>query len=415
MMPFLNFIIGNVRWLFGGFLLTLFSAFGQTYFISLSAGEIRSEYDLSNGQFGVIYMAATLASALSLTWVGRMVDRFSPSKVTLIIVPLLAAGSVAMALSHHVVMLVVVIYLLRLFGQGMMTQNAMTATGRWFAANRGRAISVVALGQNAGEAVFPFIFVLVAGLIGWRMTWVTGAGLLVVVAMPVIAALYWQERAPKASDPAPKVTAPREWTRGEVLRDPLFWLMLIGIMAPPFIGTTIFFHQVYLVELRGWSLDLFAASFALMSAMTIAFALICGALIDRFSAVRMLPSFLLPLAGACIVLALSPAVWAPFVFMGLLGVSYGFSTTLFGALWPEVYGIRHLGSIRSLIVAVMVFSTAVGPGLTGTLIDLGVSYPGQIFVMGIYCLVASAVLLIASRKLEARNADMAAVAAGGLQ
>ena len=120
-------------------------------------------------------------------------------------------------------------------------------------------------------------------------------------------------------------------------------------------------------------------------------------------------------AGACIVLALSPAVWAPFVFMGLLGVSYGFSTTLFGALWPEVYGIRHLGSIRSLIVAVMVFSTAVGPGLTGTLIDLGVSYPGQIFVMGIYCLAASAVLLVASRKLEARNADMAAVAAGGLQ
>lgn len=414
-MPFLNFIIGNARWLFGGFLLTLFSAFGQTYFISLSAGEIRSEYDLSNGQFGVIYMAATLASALSLTWVGRMVDRFSPSKVTLIIVPLLAAGSVAMALSHHVVMLVVVIYLLRLFGQGMMTQNAMTATGRWFAANRGRAISVVALGHNAGEAVFPFIFVLTAGLIGWRMTWIAGAGLLIVVAMPAIVALYWQERAPRASDPVPKVTAPREWTRGEVLRDPLFWLMLIGIMAPPFIGTTIFFHQVYLVELRGWSLDLFAASFALMSATTIVFALICGALIDKLSAVRMLPSFLLPLAGACIMLALSPAAWAPFVFMALLGVSYGFSSTLFGALWPEVYGIRHLGSIRSLIVAVMVFATAVGPGLTGTLIDFGVSYPGQIFVMGIYCLAASAVLLVASRRLEARNAVMAAAVAGDLQ
>ena len=89
--------------------------------------------------------------------------------------------------------------------------------------------------------------------------------------------------------------------------------------------------------------------------------------------------------------------------MGLLGVSYGFSSTLFGALWPEVYGTEHLGSIRSLIVAVMVFSTAVGPGLTGALIDLGVSYPGQIFVMGVYCIAASAVLLFACGACGARR------------
>lgn len=403
-MPFLTFLAANARWLAGGFLLTLFSAFGQTYFISLSAGHIRAEYGLSHGAFGLIYMLATLASALSLTWVGRMVDRFTPFQVTLIIIPLLAAGSVAMALSQHVVFLVAVIYVLRLFGQGMMTQNAMTATGRWFSANRGRAISVVALGQNAGEAAFPFLFVLVSAAVGWRLAWVAGAAFLVVAAMPLIAALYRRERAPQASDPQPKVAAPRDWTRAEVLRDGAFWLMLTGVMAPPFIGTTIFFHQVYLVELRGWSMDIFAASFAFMSALTIVFALISGALIDRFSAVRLLPSFLLPLSCACIVLALSPAVWAPFVFMALLGVSYGISSTLFGALWPEVYGTAHLGSVRALIVAVMVFATAVGPGVTGALIDLKVSYPAQVFVMGLYCLAASIVLFFASRRLQARNA-----------
>lgn len=410
-MTFIRFMIDNARWLAGGFLLTLFSAFGQTYFISLSAGDIHAEYDLTDGEFGLIYMVATLASAASLPWVGRMVDRFSPFRVTLIIIPLLAAGSVAMALSHHLVVLVGVIYMLRLFGQGMMTQNALTATARWFAANRGRAISLVALGQNAGEAIFPFIFVMVAGMIGWRMSWVAGAVLLLLFALPVIAGLYRQERKPQASDSEPKATAPREWTRGEVLRDPIFWLVLTGTLAPPFIGTTIFFHQVYLVELRGWSREAFAASFALMSAMTIVCALISGALIDRFSAVRMLPSFLLPLAAACIVLAISPAPWAPFVFMSLLGISYGFSSTLFGALWPEIYGTRYLGAIRSLIVAFMVLSTAVGPGLTGMLIDLDVSYPAQIFVMGVYCLVTSFILFFASRRLVARNA----VAAGGLQ
>jgi hypothetical protein len=93
--------------------------------------------------------------------------------------------------------------------------------------------------------------------------------------------------------------------------------------------------------------------------------------------------------------------------MSLLGISYGFSSTLFGALWPEIYGTRHLGAIRSLIVAFMVLSTAVGPGLTGMLIDLKVSYPAQIFVMGVYCLVASLALFFSSRRLAARNAVMA--------
>ena len=63
-MSYLNFLRENARWLAGGFLLTLFSSFGQTFFISLSAGEIRAEYGLSHGTFGTLYMVATLASVI---------------------------------------------------------------------------------------------------------------------------------------------------------------------------------------------------------------------------------------------------------------------------------------------------------------------------------------------------------------
>ena len=73
-MPIFKFITNNSRWLLGGFLLTFFSAFGQTYFISLSAGNIRAEYNLSHGDFGLLYMLATLASALTLPWLGKIVD-----------------------------------------------------------------------------------------------------------------------------------------------------------------------------------------------------------------------------------------------------------------------------------------------------------------------------------------------------
>jgi MFS family permease len=399
-----QFLSNNARWIGGAFLLTFFSSFGQTFFISLSAGEIRAEYELSHGQFGLIYMIATLCSALTLPWLGKIVDRFTPAQVTMMIVPMLALGALGMAFSTHIAALILTIYLLRLFGQAMMTQNALTATARWFAANRGKAVSLVTIGHNMGEAVFPFIFVFVAGAIGWRNSWILCAAVLIFFAFPMITKLVSKDRERQASDPEPKVTAVRDWTRPEALRDVFFWLLLVGMLAPAFIGTTIFFHQVYLVELRGWSLTVFASAFSVMGIFTIGFVLIAGALVDRFSAVALLPTFLIPLSLACFVLGSSDAQWSAFVFMALLGTSYGFSSALFGAVWPEIYGTKHLGSIRAITVAMMVFMTAAGPGLTGWLIDIGVSYSSQIIAMGLYCVVACGIMTFVSRALLKRNA-----------
>lgn len=406
-MSFLAFVRDNIRWLAGGFLLTFFSSFGQTFFIALSAGSIRSEFGLSHGGFGTLYMLATLASALVLTQFGRIVDVLSVSRVTLLIVPLLAGFAAAMAFADTLTVLVLTIFGLRLFGQGMMTHNAITAMGRWYVAQRGRVVSVATIGHQAGEAVFPILYVSIVAGVGWRNTWLLSAGVLIAIALPAIYMLMRVERQPRSSDGPAFDHALRQWTRPEVIRDPVFWLILLGILAPGFIGTTIFFHQVYLVELRGWSIEAFAGSFALLAVMTVCFALLGGLLIDRLSAVRLLPTFLLPLSASCFLLALVEPSWGMFAFMALLGISYGFSSTLFGALWPEIYGTRHLGSIRAVVIALMVFSTAMGPGITGFLIDFGVAYPLQILAMGAYCIAISIVMIFVSRRIAARQTVMA--------
>ena len=404
MSTFFLFLRDNARWLAGGLLFTFFSSFGQTFFISLSAGSIREEYGLTHGGFGTVYMIATLGSALTLPYLGMIVDRYSVRAVTLFVVPMLAAAGVLMAVSHRVALLVLAVYLLRLFGQGMMVHNAYTATARWFSAQRGRALSVIILGHNLGDAVLPIVFVSLAGAVGWRNGWLIGAATLMLVALPVIAALVSVNRKPRATDPVRRIVDARDWTRGEVLRDPMFYLMMLGVMAPGFIVTTIFFHQVYLVELRGWSLGVFAASFAMSALVNSVFTLVSGQLIDRFSGLTLLPFVLVPLGVACMIPALLTASWTPFLFMAFLGFSNGLSTTLFGAVWPEIYGLKHLGSIRALVFSAMVLASAGGPGITGYLIDRGISYPGQIVTMGLYCFAVSMLLFQVSRRVRARAA-----------
>ncbi|MFH6786412.1 MULTISPECIES: hypothetical protein [Methylobacterium] len=87
-----------------------------------------------------------------------------------------------------------------------------------------------------------------------------------------------------------------------------------------------------------------------------------------------------------------------FAFMLLYGVTDGISLTLFGALWPEVYGTRHLGAIRGAVVAIMVLGTALGPFLSGLLIDAGVPFAGIVIGMGLYCLGVSGALLLVRRR-----------------
>ena len=401
----LEFIRRNFRWIAGGFMLTYFSSFGQTYFISASVSEWQAAFGLTHGEFGRIYMFATLASALCLPLIGSLVDAVPIHRMIALVAPVLAGAALLAGYASSLPILVVAIFLLRLFGQGMMTHIALTATGRWFVAERGRAVSLVVLGHQGGEATIPLAFAALTIAYGYRVGWLAAAVALLVVGFPCA---YWCYRKPRVPHGQPSMetkTPPqaRSWTRREVLRDPIFWVLLTGVLAPAFIGTTIFYHQNYLTALHNWPPQFFAMSLLVMALTTVGCALITGAAIDRLGATSILPYFLLPLSGACFVLAYSGPEITLFIMMVLLGISYGIASTLFGSLWPEIYGLANLGAVRSVTVSAAVLATAAGPGLTGTLIDRGMSLPAQMMFFGFYCFLAAGAMAIASVSLQRRS------------
>ncbi|MGH8328409.1 MAG: MFS transporter, partial [Steroidobacteraceae bacterium] len=112
---------------------------------------------------------------------------------------------------------------------------------------------------------------------------------------------------------------------------------------------------------------------------------------------------LVPLAVASAAVGLITPVWGVYVFMFLLGISSGFTSTLLGALWPEVYGLANLGGIRAIIVSAIVLSTALGPGLSGELIDRGVALPTQMLWLSGWCVAACFVLAFAAWRVRLRE------------
>lgn len=394
----------EIRWLSSGFLLTLYSGFGQTYFIALFAGQLKSELGITDGQFGILYMIGTLASAGLLAMAGKLADTVSIRWLGAGVIAGLALTSAGMAAVNSPLMLAFVLFGLRFFGQGMLTHTAMTAMGRWFNRKRGRAVSIAGLGLPASEGLMPPLAVTVVALIGWRETWLAAAALLLVIAAPLFAVMLKHERHPtlgpaRAADAGP-ADERHQWTRSEVLRHPLFYALLPGVLAPPFVVTAIFFNQVTLVESKGWTLDWFAATFPVLAGAHVVMALVAGWLIDRFDSRRLAPVYLTALGLATLTLALAREPSSLFTVMAIIGLVLGFSAATSGALWAELYGTAWLGAIRALVTAGVVLATAASPGLVGVLIDAGAALDVQLLFMAAYCLAAALWMLLLIPRLD---------------
>ncbi|MGI9483993.1 MAG: MFS transporter [Hyphomicrobiales bacterium] len=406
-MTYLEFLRANRRWLAGGFLLTLSSSFGQTFFISLFGGDIRGEFSLSHGDFGTLYAIATLASAFVIIWLGKLADHMRIAPLSIATIAGLAAACAGMGAVQSTWMLVLVLFGLRLFGQGMLSHIPLTAMGRWFSAQRGRAVAIATLGFAFGEAVSPILAVSLSASIGWRQAWFVSAVVLLVLFAPVIWGLFSVRRV-KSGAPI-QLTGTGEgdpqhsWTRTQMLKDPLFYALLPGLLTPAFIITGVFFHQVHLVESKGWSLGLFAGAYPLFAGISVLTGLGTGFAIDRWSASSLLPYYLLPLAGGLMVLAGFDGSWTGYCFMALAGFTVGISATILGAIWADVYGTAHLGAIRALGASLMAFSTALSPGTMGWLIDAKVILETQFFWMAVYIFVVSACSLLLARALHLRQ------------
>ena len=89
-----------------------------------------------------------------------------------------------------------------------------------------------------------------------------------------------------------------------------------------------------------------------------------------------------------------------FIFFGFLGVTNGLANVLGSSTWAEIYGVKHIGSIKALTTALMVFATAFGTALFGILIDINFSIEQIAIVSGAYILTSIILLYLVRSKLN---------------
>ena len=385
-----------------GFIFTFFSSFGQSFFIGLFNTQIRTDLNITHGQFGSIYALATLISSFIFIFVGKMIDDFKLIKFSLFVILVLFLSSTFFSYVNNIYLLIVGIFLLRFSGQGLMSHIATTSISRYFDFNRGKALSVAWLGLSAAEFIMPITIVFFLSLYSWRSIWLS-IGLIIILFLPIISFLTIKNitlSSREKNNAKLKRSNIRSWTRKEILLDPKFYLISLVMLALPTINTGVFVYQSFILESKNWGEFVIAKSFMFYAVFSVVTLFISGHLIDKYTSRKILPLMNIPTLFAMIILFYSDNYISSYFLLGLMGISNGLANVLGSSTWAEIYGVKHIGSIKALTTAMMVFSTAFGTAVFGIIIDLGYSIETIAMMSFVYISGSNILIIIFKSKIK---------------
>ncbi len=243
----------SIKVIIFGFIFTFFSSFGQSFFLGLFNESIRNELNITHGQFGSIYAAATLLSSVVLIWVGKKIDDFDVMKFSFFVIFLLAISTFIFSKVSSISLLFIAILLMRFSGQGMMSHTASTTISRYFTNTRGKALSSGWFGLSSAEFLLPITIIYALSIIDWRSIWMI-ISLIIILFLPIASYLLVKEvklssREGENQDEDNKI---KQWKRSEVIKDYRFIIIAMNMLAMPWIATGIFVYQSFILTSKNW-------------------------------------------------------------------------------------------------------------------------------------------------------------------
>ena len=353
-----------------------------------------------------------ILGALVAPFAGRLVDKIGSRLLLATGGILVTMACLYLALAQTLLGFYVAFTLARISDQGLIKIGAPPPISQWFVRYRGRATGLVFFGGSAGMIVMAPLVQLIIGAQGWRTAWVVLAGAMFFLGVIPCALLV--RRRPEdmglAVDGGPAAGNPEsfteqadiatdqepQWTLGQVVRTPTFWLVLMSLFVVSTSSSGIGLHLVPHLTQQGLSAGAAVGAISIMSTSG-AF----GALGLGFLAERIPPRFLLTLgyllgAGSMMVLITAHTLAQSYLFAILQGIAGSGVNTLAPLLWASYYGRSSLGSIYGLSRAAQVMGFAVGPLVSGIVYDATGSYQ-QAFVYFAVLAVVSSFLIVAAR------------------
>jgi len=389
-------------WILGVAALGIFaSGPGQSHTFSVFVAPISAELGVSPAAIASAYAFATMAAAFGLPFMGRLVDRHGPRRMTLVIAVGLGLACLLFGAAANLVMLGFGFAMLRFLGQGSLMLNCANLVSQWFDRRRGFAMSLMALGFAASMAVHPPLGQALIEMVGWRTAWVILGVLTWAILLPPVLLLIHDKPELKGLEPdggegaAAIQLGPRPVGAGvgltlpEALRTAAFYLVIFGMFSISMLVTVLHFYQVTIFTARGLDPAVAARVFPISAAVMVLTMPLVGRLLDRLQTRFAFALALCVQATSLIAATMVSGVATASVYAAIFGLNNACSMTLFGYIFPRYFGRKHLGSIQGAGQTILVIGASLGPPLVGYAAELSGGFEGPLRVAALYPLAAA--------------------------
>lgn len=358
------------------------------------------EFGWGRGAISLSLMVLIAATAVSLPFIGRFVDRFGSRKILMWSMVALAACLAAIpAFVRELWHLTVIFLFIGTIAAGTNSVPYMPILSAWFFKRRGLAIGLSIAGIGLGYAYVPLLVQSMIDAFGWRSGYYALAAIVLFAALP-LAYLFLRESPQEmglqpdgdtSGAPPPRSTS-RDvgLTRAEILRTREFWIMVLVFVVLSFVLNGMLAHIVPMLVDRGMSAKT-AAAVAAAEGITVFFSrIVIGYLIDHFFAPYVAMVFFSLSALGMAFFALGAVdLWA-FAAAIMVGLSLGAEIDTLAYLIGRYFGLRAFGSTYGLLFAAVLTGTAVGPVAFGFGFEATGSYVGILT----FCVAANIVAVV---------------------
>ncbi len=367
-----------------------FSAPGQTYFISGFTDIYVNELKLDRSSVSSLYSLATLIAGLVIFSVGKLSDRFGNKKTTLFVALFLGAACFWNSFNTSLMTVFIGFFLGRFFGAGAITFLPSLLLPHWFYRKRAFAFSLMSMGSVLASSAVPVLNAWLLSTISWQAVWrVWGLGLLAVF-LPAVYFFLFDQPGDIGLTPDfsggiigadSSAAKDSSYTPREALRTFPFWGMTFCQMVLPLVGTGVSFHLVSIYLSKGLPPQYAALSLSLLALVSFPVTLLAGRVLDRFKQHHVAALISLLELAALIFMFFARSAALAVLFSLAHGCAMGIQSVSSGIVWPDYFGMKHLGTIRGYAMAGLVIGSAFGPLPLGILYGMRHSYDTALLLL----------------------------------
>ena len=282
-----------------------------------------------------------------------------------------------------------------------------------FTQNRGKAMAILGAEGTIARTIIPGLTVFVILHYGWRGLF-TAQGLVVLAVLPLIF-FFLEEPGTRGLRPSlglRKPAAPRPetgalvmsfegMTFAEVLRDKVYWLMLVGGLLAISTGNGMLANIPASLIDRGFSLQTIGDIDSVATFAGIPGVLLAGYLMDKIPSAKVaVPFHLLTAVAAVLFMIVTPSQGGAtmlFVARCLFTFAFAAALPLSAYLMTRFFGLKAYAAIYGLMAGIQALGASAAPVAFGRIYDVTHSYRIGYEAWAVAAVVASAIYLILPR------------------